>query len=201
MATTMEESELIDAIRQRSENPETRADFATRSPSPIPPRVSQAAIEEAERRLGVALHPLHRRLFEEIGNGGFGPGNGIIGLPGGHGDRDGRSIVELREYLWEDTEHPGLPHGVVPLCDLGDGTWLCIDELTDGGTVLVLDEFGLTDTGVDLRSLLSDWVNGVGVWEKMFDIIEATGTNPFTRQPMIFKSPGRAKGTPYMRRP
>ena len=62
---------------------------------------------------------------------------------------------------------------------------------------MVLDELGLTDTGEGLGKLLSDWVDGVHVIERLFEIVEQPGTNPFTRRPMTYASRGRAKGVPY----
>jgi hypothetical protein len=38
-------------------------------------------------------------LLTEVGNGGFGPGYGLVGLPGGISDVDGRSLVELSRML------------------------------------------------------------------------------------------------------
>ncbi len=35
---------------------------------------AQEAVEEAERAVGLPVPPLLRRLYLELGNGGFGPG-------------------------------------------------------------------------------------------------------------------------------
>lgn len=197
----MEDNDLIEAIRRRARDPQKRTDMAGVSDALAVPPCSSDAVADAERRLGFALYPLHRRLFEEVGNGGFGPGYGLFGLPGGHTDSDGRSLLELRCCLGEDEEHPELPHGVVPLSEFGCGIWTCIDSLTDDGRVLVLDECGLTDTGMSFRSWLADWLNGVDLGKEMFHPGEQKqGINPFTRQPMTFTAAGRAKGTPYQRR-
>lgn len=204
----MKDTDLIETIRRRAKNPETRTDMARERElvPPIYPPVSAAEVAEGEQCLGFPLQRLHRRLFEEIGNGGFGPGDGIIGLPGGHGGLVGvpsdhrkqetKTMIALRRGMWVDAEHPSLPHGVVPLCDLGCARWLCVDELANEGVVLVLDEFGLTDTGESLRSCLADWADGIPVEKRLFVSQEATIVNPFTRQSMILKGYGRAKGSP-----
>jgi hypothetical protein len=44
--------------------------------------VTREAIYDAEQALGFALPELLRRLYEEVGNGGFGPGYGLFGLFG-----------------------------------------------------------------------------------------------------------------------
>jgi len=53
---------------------------------PLPPLQAApiAAAQEAEQLAGVPLPPLLRRLFLEVGNGGFGPGYGVLGLRGGY---------------------------------------------------------------------------------------------------------------------
>jgi hypothetical protein len=198
----MTDTELIDAIRTRVQTENQRTDFSARqaqyvppSPPQIAPRISAADLADAERQLGFTLHPLHRRLFEEIGNGGFGPGNGLLGLPGGYADDEGRSVLELRELLGVDADHPRLPDGVLPLCDFGCGVWACLDETT--GHVLTAHEGGLTDTGQNFADWLADWVHGVSQQEKMFTFEERTMTNPFTKRLMTVRTPVRALGAPY----
>jgi hypothetical protein len=149
----------------------------------------------AESALGFSLHPLHRRLLTEVGNGGFGPGDGLIGLPGGRLDDDGRSLIDLRDVLWTNAETAGLPPHVLALCDWGDAIWSCVDE--QNGHVLTLDESGLTDTGQDLHSWLAEWTTGASLFEKMFAFEESTIINPFTKQMMTVRTPARARGTPY----
>src|SRR5262249_18916016 len=127
-----------------------------RRPRDIGPPATFAIIDEAERALGFALYPFHRRLLDEVGNGGFGPGDGLIGLPGGSLDVDGRSLVTLRQLLWLDAETP-LPLPVVPLCDWGDAIWSCIDCAT--GAILTLSEYGLKETGQTLSSWFEDWIS------------------------------------------
>jgi len=87
---------------------------------------------------------------------------------------------------------------VVPLCDWGDGAWSCIDE--DTGHVLMLDEAGLTDTGMSLHDWMSDWANGVSLAEKLFTFEERSGINPFTKRPMTARLRSRPIGTPYLGR-
>jgi hypothetical protein len=200
----MTDTELIEALRARVQDENRRTDFSHRqalyvppSPPQIAPRISADDLTEAERRLGFTLHPLHRRLFIEIGNGGFGPGNGLLGLQGGHTDDEGRSVFELRELLGADEDHPGLPDSVLPLCDFGGGMWACLDEST--GNVLTAHEGGLTDTGQSFANWLADWVQGVNLLDKMFVFEEHAAINPFTKKPMVVRTPTRAVGDPYKR--
>ena len=125
----MAKDHLITAIRKRAEDRSKRTDCVDIECPELGALASPEVVLEAQRAMGCILHPLHRRLFEEVANGGFGPGYGLIGLPGGILDSEGRSLVELREILWIDSETP-MPHPVVPLCDWGCGIWSCLDSET-----------------------------------------------------------------------
>lgn len=86
----------------------------------------------------------------------------------------------------------------VPLCEFGCGVWVCLDASTDDGRVLVLDEYGLVDSGRSFRSWLTDWVHGVDLASEMITPGEEQEViNPFTRQPATVRRAGRAKGTPF----
>ena len=55
----------------------------TPADNPLPAPATPEQLSEAERRLGVELPPLLRRLYLEVANGGFGPGSGLVGVVGG----------------------------------------------------------------------------------------------------------------------
>jgi len=160
----MNEGQLIAAIRQRASNPATRTDFAARRHRELGPPASADAIEAAGREMGCHFHQLHGRLFKEVGNGGFGPGDGLIGIPGGSLDVSERSAIELRRGLFSDYEKLPMP-SVVPLCDWGCGIWSCVDCET--GAILSMSEFGLRDLEQGLHSWFEDWISGVNLWERM----------------------------------
>ncbi|MGP3921266.1 SMI1/KNR4 family protein [Nonomuraea sp. 10N515B] len=53
------------------------------APGPnVLPAASSEAVAETEEAIGYPLPPLLRRLYLEVGNGGFGPRGGIIGVRG-----------------------------------------------------------------------------------------------------------------------
>jgi len=81
------------------------------------------AVQEAEALVGTHLPLLLRRLYLEVGNGGFGPGYGLLGLAGGHDDQ-GRTAVDLyraREF----------PAHLLPLLTWGCAIYSLVD-LRDG---------------------------------------------------------------------
>ena len=193
-SVTVNEDTLISAIKKRAADPGSRADQGAGIVGPV---ATDDQIARAEQELGCKLHPLHCRLLQEVGNGGFGPGRGIIGVEGGCVDDQGRSALELRNQLFSsESDTCALPQ-VVPICDWGDGAWSCLDE--DTGAMLLLDENGLLDSGLSLHELMSDWVSGVDLVERLFSFEERSGIDPFTKQPVTAQFRARGVGRVYRR--
>jgi hypothetical protein len=101
----------------------------------IHPPVTEKEIEKAERTLGFPLPAILRRMYLEIGNGGFGPGCGLLPLwKKGIGQAFEESIVSLYAvYRTDDPECPRWkwPEGMLPLCHWGDAIHSCADCLHD----------------------------------------------------------------------
>ncbi len=193
----MNENLLIEAIRERATRHELRNDFADRFGPEVSAPATTAAADEAERELGYALHPFHRRLLMEVGNGGFGPGYGLIGLPGGTLAVDGYSLVELSRLLLEEPG-PSSSLPVVVLCDWGCGTWAFIDCET--GAVLTVSEEGLNDSGQIIYQWFEDWVSGVALWRRVFREEQRIVQNPSTKLPECISITTGTLGVPYVRR-
>ena len=101
---------VIAAIRRHLKTKIT--DLGEPSHSGLKP-ADPAGVANDERLLGFALPPLMRRIYMEIGNGGFGPGYGLIGLTNGVPDDTGktgpaiyqqfrRAGSEVRNWKWPD---------------------------------------------------------------------------------------------------
>ena len=125
-------ADVIELVRARASNPETIHDMAEGlSPAPrIYPSVSDGVVAAAEKELGFALPPLLKRIYIEIGNGGFGPGYGLYGLSANVGEDDYPEALEAI-YAALRAEPPqgfsSWPEGLIPLC-----TWGCaIDSYVD----------------------------------------------------------------------
>jgi hypothetical protein len=194
----MNEQQLLQALRGRAADPAIRTDYAKRRSRGLGVPATSNEIVEAERAMGCALHPLHRRVFQEVANGGFGPGDGLVGLPGGSLDVDGRSIVDLKEVLWLDDSKPLLAP-VVPLCEWGDGIWSCINSKT--GAVLTLGESDLVETGTSFHRWLEDWVTGIDLWERTVTVESRAIDDPFTKKAKIVQVVFGLKGKPYVSDP
>jgi hypothetical protein len=191
LGTMMNEDQLIAAIRQRASNPTTRIDSAERWHRELGPPASADAIEAAEKDMGCHFHQLHRRLFREVGNGGFGPGYGLIGIPEGSLDVEERSMNELKQGLFLDHEKLQTS-SMVPLCDWGCGIWSCVDCET--GAILSISEFGLRDLEQGLQSWFEDWISGVNLWDRMVVVNELRMEYPRMRKWIVGQAVTEMRG-------
>jgi cell wall assembly regulator SMI1 len=69
---------MIDRIKKRIENLDQATEGATVIEPRIYPVASEATIQAAEAELGLRLPALLRELYKQVGNGGYGPGYGLM---------------------------------------------------------------------------------------------------------------------------
>jgi SMI1 / KNR4 family (SUKH-1) len=162
-------------------------------PACAPATASDVASFEA--LVEVRLPRFYVRLLTEVGNGGFGPGFGIIGIPpNGYFDDDLRASDLAAAYVSGrqcDERAWRTPRGLIHLCNWGCGTFSYVDALSEDGAVVtdefVRDRIEYTETAPSLAPWLSDWVAGVNLEEAMHEIVGyGEGLNPFTGQPHRF---------------
>lgn len=130
--------QLILAIRERSQDPVRATESAEFVRPKVYGPVSDNDLAASENALGFSLPSFMRRLYGEVGNGGYGPGYGLIGVDNGATD-DGLSIVELyREFctLTLDDSAWLWPKYLIPICNLGCGMYACIDCSTADGAII-----------------------------------------------------------------
>jgi hypothetical protein len=99
-------------------------------------------VEESEALLGFPLPSFVRRLYTQVGNGGFGPGyGGVLGLVHGATDESNLNAVERYRGWLEWQPDPGdyalepdavvvpweWPRGVLAICHWGCAIYSCID--------------------------------------------------------------------------
>lgn len=178
------DDELIVTVRARALDALHRHDFADVTEDELPPVASLHALRRAETKLGVQLVPFLARLYREVANGAFGPGYGILRLPSEGGwDTDKQELLTNTQDLLREqfaAEGRDWPATIVPLCEWGSGVWSCVDCNSGDGAILTLDEKGLTYTAYDIRTLFSDWCDGVRIWDRLFHFQEVEVKNPFT---------------------
>ncbi len=172
--------DLVALIRQRLSS--TRLDDPTSRRRAFEPASAQA-IAEAEQNLDFALPPVLKQVLLEVGNGGFGPGHGLLGVRGGATDEHGNSMLDLYDGLSAtNPDDPGWrwPERLVPLCPWGDSTYSCIDCSVPEGQLVTYDANGYRP-GTDLERLFTAqdlavdawlrlWTEGVDLWSRMFPL-------------------------------
>lgn len=187
----MNEIKLLDELRARRADPTRRIDADTVPVPPLYEPASATIVSETERILGAKFSSLLSAVYTTVGNGGFGPGMGLIGVEGGYPDSDGRFLSEKYMFLREQ----GWKKGLLPLWDWGDAAWSCVDALDPQARIVTVDESGCTLTRFTLSSWLESWLAGVDLHAEIFEIGDAIILNPFTRRPMAIKRRVKTKGT------
>ena len=139
----------------------------------IAPPASEEILLETENRLGFAIPPLLRRIYMEIGNGGFGPGYGLIGALEGRVDDRGNTIVEA--YQGRSGADPNdpfwiWPEKLVPLFSWGGAVYSCGDFSIIDCPMHYFDpqlylpnsplSNALRSHGMTLSVFLSRWISG-----------------------------------------
>jgi hypothetical protein len=141
---------------------ELERDMSTPAPMVLPAPADEPSIAAAESALGVALPLAVRRVYAEVADGGFGPGEGILPLA---------QVVRT----WRELREPGSmprgrawPDGFLPLVEMSPG-FDCVDAAT--GRVVAWDPEELTERSSEERfrrsfrelfpsvqAWLTDWV-------------------------------------------
>lgn len=133
------------------------------TPTAAPDPADPAAVDDAERALGVTLPPLLRRVYVEVADGGVGPEQGLLPLA---------AIVEQYRDLRHQAsqvEDDEWPQGLVPVVRTDEGGYLAVRG--DGSMVEATYEerevAGDVLFGLVLRNLpypvdrwLADWAGG-----------------------------------------
>lgn len=117
--------------------------------------VTPDQIAYVESLLDIEIPHMLKRCYLEIGNGGFGPGYGIIGLPLGHESSWGdlvATVTELRRI--EDCTV-----SLLPIIDFGCAQIMCVDCDDDEIIVNCLEgDFHYEE--YTLTQLLERWCDG-----------------------------------------
>ncbi|WP_374106598.1 SMI1/KNR4 family protein [Kitasatospora aureofaciens] len=125
----------------------------------LAPVATSATLECAEEMFGLPLLPLLRRLYEEIADGGFGPGYGLTPLfHAGFGAVDGYP-ARIRS---RSGGQPWWPRGVLPVLHWGGGRHAAVDCTSPRGSVLYyapgVGQTGAADTWIVESESLAEWL-------------------------------------------
>jgi hypothetical protein len=131
------------------------------------PRATAQMIDEAEAELGFPLPRLLRAVYRSVGNGGFGPSKGLIGVPGTEPYLSGaESVVELYDIRihcvrGDETREERWPELILPFCDYGCASFACVDCSRSRARVLLFDA---DRWGVPLRKCLLPLSRSLEEW-------------------------------------
>ena len=175
----MDHAALLEAVRARAEDPQTRTDMG--AALPIAPTLSARDLATTVERLHFRPPGLFLDLMQQIGNGGFGPGYGFIGLEGGEVNEQEQTAVDF--YCWSCAPNPDdpvwhWPEFLLPFCSWGCAIYTCLDcsdqemrlhhwdpNVWEPG---VDPKVGLADMGDTLPGWLQAWVDGVNLWDRIY---------------------------------
>jgi hypothetical protein len=117
------QQQLLTRILTRASDADKVHDFAKalRGHGRIHPQATPAQIAATQAILGFPLPQLLQDILTKIGNGGFGPGYGLIGVDGGYADFKGEHLAELAGELG------ALDKKILPICNWGCGIYSCLD--------------------------------------------------------------------------
>lgn len=162
----MEVEDLIGRIKERANDVSLRISGSYGASSLCTPAALET-VREAERQMGLRLPSLLKRLYVEVGNGGFGPGYGLYGVTGGFAeDLQGLTLPELYleeiDYYWPDK--------LVPICDWGCTIGSAVDcSSVEGEMVFVGDGSPrCMPEGISFTEWMEDWVTGVDLFQRAY---------------------------------
>jgi hypothetical protein len=161
---------ILERIQARVINPLTCTDL--RPGLPDPP-LDLATLPDLEARLGFAVPPLLVDLYRKAGNGGFGPGYGLMSLRLTEKRGFGGNVFAVLNFLREDgAQAPDWPLGVIPLVYWGCTAYSVVDCSTEDLPVYGWDCDGpdaesdwpirkqFRPTGMGLAAWLDSWAKG-----------------------------------------
>ncbi|MBY6161469.1 SMI1/KNR4 family protein [Mameliella alba] len=162
--------------RLRARLPRVDALHDMRLPEPQPsPVLGADTLARVQSSLDVDLPPLLVRVWQDIANGGFGPGYGLLGI--GDGFTDDQDATADRRYLVFRRPDPETatwlwPQGLLPICHHGCGIYDCVDTIRDRIIIWepsTWDESlpigtALFDSGLTLFDWFDRWSQGQDVF-------------------------------------
>jgi hypothetical protein len=136
------------------------------------PVADQEDVDAAEAAIGHTLPQALRLVLEQVANGGFGPGFGLLGVgPLGHRiDLAGGDVnLNLSDFYLFQLEHdPRWDRDQLVIADHGDVIWdtvsLSTNEIsTFRGDTDTYESQHFEPTGIDLETWLLQWALGQSV--------------------------------------
>lgn len=161
---------LVQSLRERAVDSSRATDMAKLGPFPHFAPATHETIAECESQLGLELPGIYRDVLLNVGNGGFGPGYGILGIgeDGAHDDL-GRDLVDRYEnhkLVNTGYAHWHWPFGMLPFCYYGCDIYACVNCMERPFPVYSFDpshmeqSVPLPDAYLDEAASLEGWFSG-----------------------------------------
>jgi hypothetical protein len=122
------DQDLIQRLQERNADRERATAGGVHPRKPIPP-VDAKALKAAERTIGCELPELLRAIYLKVGNGGFGPEYGIVGITRG-AKLDGFTLETCYQKMLELEKENSVwrwPRQLLPVANYGCGMWSFVD--------------------------------------------------------------------------
>jgi hypothetical protein len=168
---------LIDRIRHQMFIDQNNPDKPPYQREPLSAVATEAALLATEQSIGFALPPLLRRLYQEIANGGFGPGYGLIGVAGGATDDIGQNIADI----FADKHSPNFqkwfpnwPAQAIGICHWGCAMYSVVDCSTPAYQMFHFEpnNLGITDYLIPhhrtFDEYITAWADGIDLMNDVF---------------------------------
>jgi hypothetical protein len=189
---------LIDQLRERANSPSLSSDRAASFPCTPGDCLDESDILCVERQLGFSIPSLLRDTYLHVGNGGWGPGRGLLPLIGTTESSDCESASGLYEiFTAPDPTDPARiwPRYLLPFCDWGCAIRSCVACDLPLNPIFTFDPGALevgdptvkafAPTGLSLREWFDAWLSDVDLWSQMYEPDPdraITVMNPFTKK-------------------
>jgi hypothetical protein len=164
---------FLDKLRARAADPARATDDAARVPAQSFPPLGEQAIALAESRIGCRLPAALRNLYLNVGNGGFGPAYGLLGLIGGAKNEDGLDALDAYEQFRQpDSGDPQWrwPTALLPVGHLGCAMFACVDCSSSDGALIWFEpnphergepwDDAFVPLNISIESWLARWLEG-----------------------------------------
>lgn len=182
---------IVERLKRRVRDPERARTTGTFGEFRVFPPASGNLVEAAEKELKFELPLLLRRIYQEVGNGGFGPGYGLIGLSGGapfidhvgnqydlvstyYLYRGEDELSELNHDFSNDGElqiADGWFDKLIVACQWGDDHYSLLDCSKRPAPVVHWIAYGgaFLRESESLETWIDDWLDDVDLWKRVAD--------------------------------
>jgi hypothetical protein len=158
-------------------------------PLPFPP-ATEDSVKKTEQEIGFSLPPLLRTIYLQIGNGGFGPSNGIIGVEGGYSSDLG-DLASTYFQLGNGQAQLGnaWDERMLLFCSWGCNIYTCV-KCDANFQISIFEDARLWPKTYNLEHFFQLWLEGADIlaYESTFEEHTLEFTNRFTGRHQVMKT-------------